>query len=74
MAQKPNPVVFIHGLWLHASSWQPWVDLFTERGYPASAPGWPGDQDSVAAAREDPESVAGYGIDDVAAHYAKLFA
>ena len=74
MAQKPNPVVFIHGLWLHASSWQPWVDLFTEHGYAASAPGWPGDQDSVAAAREHPESVAGYGIDDVAAHYAKLFA
>ena len=23
-----TPVVFIHGLWLHASSWQPWCDLF----------------------------------------------
>ena len=23
MAQKPNGVVFIHGLWLHASSWRP---------------------------------------------------
>ena len=23
----PIPVLFIHGLWLHASSWQPWIDL-----------------------------------------------
>ena len=37
------PVVFVHGLWLHGSSWQPWVDYFTEAGYDASAPGWPGD-------------------------------
>ena len=27
MTSNP-PVVFIHGLWLHSSSWQPWVDLF----------------------------------------------
>ena len=25
-----RPVVFIHGLWLHTSSWAPWVDLFRE--------------------------------------------
>ena len=25
-----TPVVFIHGLWLHATSWQPWVDLFRD--------------------------------------------
>ena len=29
----PKPVVFIHGLWLHSSSWQPWIDLFNESGY-----------------------------------------
>ena len=26
-----KPVVFIHGLWLHATSWAPWIELF-ERG------------------------------------------
>ena len=36
------PVVFIHGLWLHASSWQPWTTLFDDAGYTAIAPGWPG--------------------------------
>jgi hypothetical protein len=28
-----TPVVFIHSLWVHASSWQPWIDLFREAGY-----------------------------------------
>lgn len=26
-------VVFIHGLWLHATSWQPWMDLFRAEGH-----------------------------------------
>ena len=28
-----TPVVFVHGLWLHADSWGNWVDLFREAGY-----------------------------------------
>ena len=40
---KTNPVIFIHGLWIHSTAWQPWIDLFESRGYSASAPGWPGD-------------------------------
>src|SRR6202042_3346390 len=51
MAQKANPVVFIHGLWLHATSWAPWQDFFGDAGYDTLAPGWPGDQDTVELAR-----------------------
>jgi pimeloyl-ACP methyl ester carboxylesterase len=65
-----RPVVFIHGLWLHASSWQPWVDRFADAGYRPSAPGWPGIADTVAEARARPDDIAGHGIDDVVAHYA----
>ena len=36
-----NPVIFIHGLWIHASAWQPWQDLFGEHGHAGSAPGGP---------------------------------
>jgi len=66
----PTPVVFIHGLWLHATSWNPWLALFREKGYEPFAPGWPGDPDTVEEARADPESIAGHGIDDVVEHYA----
>ena len=51
MTSTKTPVVFIHGLWLHASSWQPWQELFAEAGYEPSAPGWPGDADTVEATR-----------------------
>jgi pimeloyl-ACP methyl ester carboxylesterase len=64
-----TPVVFIHGLWLHATSWAPWAELFTEAGYDPIAPGWPGDPDTVEAARANPDSIADHGIDDVTRHY-----
>jgi pimeloyl-ACP methyl ester carboxylesterase len=72
MATARTPVVFVHGLWLHAESWAPWVDLFREQGYEPLAPGWPGDSDTVEETRNDPESVAGYGIDDVVEHHARI--
>ena len=65
-----TPVVFIHGLWLHPASWQPWLDRFRDAGFAPVAPGWPGVPATVELARADPDSVAGYGIDDVAGHYA----
>jgi pimeloyl-ACP methyl ester carboxylesterase len=67
-----RPVVFIHGLWLHASSWQPWVDLFAAAGYGPIAPGWPNEPATVAEARANPDLVADLSIDDVTDHYAKI--
>jgi pimeloyl-ACP methyl ester carboxylesterase len=64
-----TPVVFIHGLWLHATSWAPWAELFSEAGYDPIAPGWPGDPDTVEAARANPDALADHGIDDVTRHY-----
>jgi pimeloyl-ACP methyl ester carboxylesterase len=64
-----TPVVFIHGLWLHATSWAPWAELFSEAGYDPIAPGWPGDPDTVEAARANPDLLADHGIDDVTRHY-----
>jgi non-heme chloroperoxidase len=74
MAPAGTPVVFVHGLWLHADSWGPWVDLFRERGYAPIAPGWPGDADTVEETRSQPDRVAGYGIDAVVQHYAGVMA
>ena len=72
MTANRTPVVFIHGLWLHASSWGPWTDLFTEAGYAPVAPGWPGIPDTVGLARANPDSIAGYGIEEVTTHYAGI--
>jgi pimeloyl-ACP methyl ester carboxylesterase len=73
MTEHP-PVLFIHGLWLHARSWDVWVDYFESAGYDASAPGWPGDPDSVEQARAHPDAIADHGIDEVVAHYASIIA
>lgn len=67
-----RPVVFIHGLWLHATSWGPWVELFREAGYAPIAAGWPGTSDTVNETRGDPSRVAGKGIEDVVEHYAQI--
>ncbi len=69
-----KPVLFIHGLWLHATSWQPWLELLTEAGYDAVAPGWPNEPATVAEARANPDAVAGLGIDDITEHYAAIIA
>jgi pimeloyl-ACP methyl ester carboxylesterase len=69
-----RPVVFIHGLWLHASSWESWAQRFSAAGYAPVAPGWPGDSDTVAESRANPDSIANHGIDDVTKHYAAIIA
>jgi pimeloyl-ACP methyl ester carboxylesterase len=65
-----TPVLFVHGLWLHAGSWGAWVDRFREAGYAPVAPGWPGDGDTAEDTRKDAARVAGHGIADVVASYA----
>jgi pimeloyl-ACP methyl ester carboxylesterase len=69
---KSNPVIFIHGLWIHSSAWQPWMDLFSERGYAVSAPGWPGDSETVAATRDNADALNDVGIAQIVDHYAEL--
>jgi pimeloyl-ACP methyl ester carboxylesterase len=72
MATGNKPAIFIHGLWLHSTSWSPWLDLFRDAGYQPVAPGWPNEPPTVAEAREHPELVANVGIDDVTSHMARI--
>jgi non-heme chloroperoxidase len=64
------PVVFIHGLWLHAESWSKWVELFRTRGYEAIAASWPGDSATTSATRNNPDALAGRGVTEIADHLA----
>lgn len=69
MSTSRTAVLFVHGLWLHASSWKPWLELFEAEGYAPLAPGWPKEPDTVEQARAQPQSAADQGIDDIVAHY-----
>ena len=69
-----GPVVFVHGLWLHASSWGSWAEVFRESGYEPLVPGWPGIPEEVGEARTNPGSAAGKGIDEIVGHYAQVIA
>jgi non-heme chloroperoxidase len=66
------PVVFVHGLWLLPSSWDPWRERFEQAGYSTVAPGWPDDPETVADARQHPEILAGKSIKQVADHLADV--
>jgi len=67
-------LVFIHGLWMHSSSWQQWMDFFKDRGYNTLNPGWPGDADSVAECRANPQAIANRSVSEIVAHYEKILA
>jgi pimeloyl-ACP methyl ester carboxylesterase len=65
------PIVFIHGLWLHGESWHQWLDFFHQHGYNAIFASWPGDGDTTAATRRNPNALAGCGVTEIANHIAK---
>jgi pimeloyl-ACP methyl ester carboxylesterase len=67
-------VIFVHGLWLHADSWNAWEETFRAAGYETSAPGWPGDGPTVEETRAHPEAIAGHSLGDVVDHYASELA
>ena len=66
-----QPVVFVHGLYLLASSWDNWRTLFEEQGYTTLAPGWPDDPETVAQATDDPDVFANKRMKQVTDHYAE---
>jgi non-heme chloroperoxidase len=71
-ASDNNPVVFIHGLWLLPSSWDPWADFFQQAGYAPLTPDWPDDPATVEGARAEPEVVAKKTLKQVAHHTAEI--
>src|ERR1700689_4585753 len=68
-ASGHTPVVFVHGLWLLASSWDRWAAVFREAGYATLQPGWPDDPDTYEEAQAHPEVFAEKTIGQVADHY-----
>jgi non-heme chloroperoxidase len=69
-----TPIVFVHGLWLLASSWDRWAAVFEEAGYTALDPGWPDDPETVAEANANPQVFAGKTVGQVAEHFGEVIA
>jgi non-heme chloroperoxidase len=64
-----TPVVFIHGLWLLASSWERWAGVFEEAGFTAVSPGWPDDPQTVEEGNANPGAFARKRVGQVADHF-----
>jgi non-heme chloroperoxidase len=60
------PVSFVHGRWIHADSWRNWSDLYRQAGYRPTAPGRPGDGETVADTRRNPAALADHGWREIA--------
>ena len=71
-ASGRTPVVFIHGLWLLPSSWDPWADLFDESGYAPVTLSWPDDPETVEEARRNPDVLARKTLGQVVDHAADV--
>ncbi|HXA32455.1 MAG TPA: alpha/beta fold hydrolase [Acidimicrobiales bacterium] len=64
-----TPVVFVHGLWLLASSWDRWRIVFEDAGYTTLAPDWPEDAATVEEANEHPDVFARKSVGQIADHF-----
>jgi non-heme chloroperoxidase len=71
-ATTATPVVFVHGLWLLPSSWEPWAALFEEAGYVALMPAWPDDPATVEEARANPDVLAKKTLKQTADHTTEI--
>lgn len=65
-------VVFIHGLWISHTAWQPWIERFAAQGHHAVAPAWPGEHEGVQDTRDNAGDQAGIGIDELTEYFAEL--
>lgn len=65
-------VVFIHGLWVSYTAWQPWIDHYATQGHHAIAPPWPGEGQTVKDTRENPSAQAGFGLSELTQHFASV--
>ena len=69
---KKGTLVFIHGLWIHASSWQSWMDYFEQAGYRTWNPPWPGDSGTVIECRKNPNAIANRGVTEIVNSYSQF--
>lgn len=62
-------VVFIHGLWVAHTAWEPWKEYFAAQGLQAYAPAWPGEHGTPEDTRQHAADQAGFGIDELTEYF-----
>ena len=68
-----RPVIFIHGAFMSAESWDPWRQRFEARGYKTVAPAWPFLDHSVDDLQHAPDPRFGrLGIAEIVDNYAAV--
>jgi len=72
MAADSPTIILIHGMWMTPRSWDNWIDHYTDRGYRAIAPGWPGIDKEPEEIRRDPSPLKGLGIEECVEHYDQI--
>ena len=65
----PDTIVFVHGLWLTALSWERWAERYSARGFRVIARSWPGMEGDIDELRRDPSAIAGLGVTEIVDHY-----
>jgi pimeloyl-ACP methyl ester carboxylesterase len=66
------PLIFIHGAWLSALSWENYVGYFGKRDFAVSAPEWPRKHGDVEEIRESSEESKGLGVTEIVDNYAGI--
>ena len=68
MAERPDTIVLIHGLWMTPRSWESWVAHYETRGFTVLAPAYPGFEIEVEALRANPGVIANLTVPEVVDH------
>jgi len=71
-SSTPDTIVFIHGLYLTARSWEQWEKRYTDQGYKVINRSWPGLEGEVEALRQDPKPIARLSVSKILDHYDAL--
>jgi pimeloyl-ACP methyl ester carboxylesterase len=66
-------ILFIHGAWLTANSWDSFQAYFEAQGYTTLAPSWPSKETSVNALRANPpEALARLSAEEILGYYTHI--
>jgi pimeloyl-ACP methyl ester carboxylesterase len=68
MADTPDTIVLIHGLWMTPRSWEHWIDRYESSGYRVLAPAYPGLEVEVEALRADPSPIEALTVPGTVEH------